>query len=89
MTAPRYQDVPGSAIPEVIEDDGTKARVIVGEFWGKRGPVDGVAAQPRYLDISVPPGKRKTFKVETSRHAFAYVFAGSGTFASRHSRPAC
>ena len=82
MTAPRYQDVPGSAIPEVIEDDGTKARVIVGEFWGKRGPVDGVAAQPRYLDISVPPGKRKTFKVETSRHAFAYVFAGSGTFAS-------
>jgi redox-sensitive bicupin YhaK (pirin superfamily) len=81
MTAPRYQDVPGSAIPEVVEDDGTKARVIVGEFWGKQGPVDGVAAQPRYLDISVPPGKRKTFKVETSRHAFAYVFAGSGTFA--------
>jgi redox-sensitive bicupin YhaK (pirin superfamily) len=80
MTAPRYQDVPGSAIPEVVEDDGTKARVIVGEFWGKQGPVDGVAAQPRYLDISVPPGKRKTFKVETSRHAFAYVFAGSGTF---------
>ncbi|MGZ3411144.1 MAG: pirin family protein [Xanthobacteraceae bacterium] len=80
MTGPRYRDVPGSAIPEVIEDDGTKARIIVGEFWGKRGPVDGVAAQPRYLDISVPPGKRKTFKVETSRHAFAYVFAGSGIF---------
>jgi redox-sensitive bicupin YhaK (pirin superfamily) len=81
MTAPRYQDVPGTAIPEVTEDDGTKARIIVGDFWGKQGPVDGVAAQPRYIDISVPPGKRKTFKIETSRHAFAYVFAGSGTFA--------
>jgi quercetin 2,3-dioxygenase len=42
--------------------------------------VDGVAADPRYLDISVPPGRRKAFAVEAGRHAFAYVFAGSGTF---------
>ena len=81
MTAPRYQDVQGKDIPEVIDDDGTKTRVIVGEFWGKRGPVDGIAADPQYLDISVPPGVRKTFKVDTYRRAFAYVFAGSGAFA--------
>ena len=56
-------------------------RVVCGEFWGKRGPVDGIAADPRYLDVSVPPGRRKTLPVETERHAFAYVFAGSGTFA--------
>jgi len=80
MTAPRYQDIPGSAVPEVIDDDGTRARIIVGKFWGKRGAVDGVAADPRYLDISVPPGKRKTLRVETDRHAFAYVFEGSGSF---------
>ena len=60
MTDPRYQDIPASAIPEVTDDDGTRVRVICGEFWGKRGPVEGVAADPRYLDISVPPGKRKT-----------------------------
>jgi redox-sensitive bicupin YhaK (pirin superfamily) len=80
MTAPRYQDIPGAEIPEVVDDDGTRVRIICGEFWGKRGPVDGVAADPRYLDISVPPGRRKTFTVEASRQAFAYVFAGSGTF---------
>jgi redox-sensitive bicupin YhaK (pirin superfamily) len=80
MTDPRYQDIPSSAIPEVTEDDGSKARVICGEFWGKKGPVDGVAAEPRYVDISVPPGKRKRIKVETTRNAFAYVFAGAGTF---------
>jgi quercetin 2,3-dioxygenase len=80
MTAPRYQDIPGGEIPEVIDDDGIRVRIICGEFWGKRGPVDGVAADPRYLDISVPPGRRKTFAVEASRQAFAYVFAGSGTF---------
>jgi hypothetical protein len=64
----------------VTEDDGTRARIIVGEFWGKKGPVEGVAADPRYVDISVPPGKRKRIQVETTRNAFAYVFAGSGTF---------
>ncbi|MGD0903676.1 MAG: pirin family protein [Terracidiphilus sp.] len=80
MTSPRYQDIPASAIPEVTEDDGTKSRIVVGEFWGKKGPVEGVAADPRYVDISVPPGKRKRIQVETTRNAFAYVFAGSGAF---------
>jgi quercetin 2,3-dioxygenase len=80
MTSPRYQDIPGKAIPEVVDDDGTRVRVICGEFWGRRGPVDGTAAEPRYLDIWVPPGRRKSLAVETYRHAFAYVFEGSGTF---------
>jgi len=80
MTDPRYQDIPSSAIPEITDDDGTSVRVICGEFWGKKGPVEGVAADPNYLDVSVPPGQRKRLKVETTRNAFAYVFAGSGTF---------
>jgi redox-sensitive bicupin YhaK (pirin superfamily) len=80
MTAPRYQEVTSKDIPEIVDDDGTRVKVVVGSFWGKRGPVDGIAADPTYLDISVPPGRRKTLPVETTRHAFAYVFAGSGTF---------
>jgi redox-sensitive bicupin YhaK (pirin superfamily) len=80
MTTPRYQDVAGKDIPEVVDDDGTRVRVVCGNFWGTSGPVDGIAADPIYLDVSVPPGRRKTLPVETTRHAFAYVFAGSGTF---------
>ena len=80
MTDPRYQDVPSSAIPEVTDDDGTRVRVVCGEFWGKKGPVKGVAADPNYLDISVAPNRQKRLEVETTRNAFAYVFAGSGTF---------
>jgi redox-sensitive bicupin YhaK (pirin superfamily) len=80
MTAPRYQDVVAKDIPEAVDDDGTRVRVICGDFWGKKGPIEGVAADPRYVDISVPPGRRKRLAVDTSRHAFAYVFAGSGTF---------
>jgi len=80
MTAPRYQDVQARDIPEVVDDDGTKVRVICGSFWGKTGPIDGVAADPRYLDVSVPPGTSRRLAVETPHHAFAYVFAGSGRF---------
>jgi redox-sensitive bicupin YhaK (pirin superfamily) len=80
MTAPRYQDISAADIPEVIEDDGTRARIIIGDFWGKSGPVEGVAADPRYLDISVPPGKTKRIPVDRANNAFAYVFAGSGAF---------
>jgi redox-sensitive bicupin YhaK (pirin superfamily) len=80
MTAPRYQEVKADAIPEIKDDDGTYVRVVCGNFWGKSGPVDGIAADPIYLDVSVPPGRRKTLPVGTTRHAFAYVFAGSGKF---------
>jgi redox-sensitive bicupin YhaK (pirin superfamily) len=80
MTAPRYQDVSARDIPAITDDDGTHVRVVCGKFWGRRGPVEGIAADPSYLDISVPPNTRKTLPVEVARHAFAYVFAGSGTF---------
>lgn len=80
MTTPRYQDVSSGDIPEIVDDDGTAVRVICGDFWGETGPVDGIAADPRYLDVWVPPGHRKTLPVETSRHAFAYVFEGTGRF---------
>lgn len=80
MTQPRYQDVTSGDIPEIIDDDGTTVRVIVGSFWGKTGPVDGIATDPQYLDISVPAGIKKTFKVDTHRSAFAYVFEGKGNF---------
>ena len=82
MTAPRYQDIKAPEIPEIVDDDGTRVRVVCGEFWGRRGPVEGVAADPRYLDVWVPPRRRKTLPVEIGRHAFAYVFEGSGMFGS-------
>ena len=85
MTAPRYQDIRGTDIPEVVDDDGTRVKVITGAFWGKRGPVDGIAADPQYLDVTVPAGVKKTFRIDTYRRAFAYVFEGAGAFADASS----
>jgi redox-sensitive bicupin YhaK (pirin superfamily) len=82
MTPPRYQEVKVGDIPIATDDDGTSARVICGTLWGKKGPVTEVAIDPIYLDITIPAGKRKTLPIETTRNAFAYVFAGSGKFSN-------
>src|SRR5215471_5385405 len=75
MTEPRYQDIQSKDVPVVTDDDGTSVRIVCGSFWGTRGPVDGIASDPIYIDVSVPAGTRKTLPVETTRNAFAYVFA--------------
>ena len=80
MTAPRYQDIQGGDVPVIIDDDGTAVRVITGNFWGKAGPVDGIAADPLYLDVSIPPNTRRTLPIDTYLNTFAYVFAGAALF---------
>jgi redox-sensitive bicupin YhaK (pirin superfamily) len=80
MTAPRYQDINATDIPQITDDDGTIARVITGNFWGQSGPVDGIATDPQYLDITMLPDARRSFKIDTYRRAFAYIFEGSGRF---------
>jgi redox-sensitive bicupin YhaK (pirin superfamily) len=80
LTPPRYQGVTADEIPVVTDDDGTQVRIVCGSFWGKKGPVEGVAADPIYLDVAVPPGQRKTLPIEGTRNAFAYVFSGDGKF---------
>ncbi|MGE0406462.1 MAG: pirin family protein [Candidatus Korobacteraceae bacterium] len=80
MAPPRYQEVKQGEIPVIKDDDGTEVRVVCGSFWGARGPVEGIATDPIYVDVTVPPGKRRTLPVETTRQAFAYVFAGDGKF---------
>ncbi len=80
MTSPRYQDIDGSDVPEVVDDDGTRVKIITGHFWGKTGPVEGIAADPLYLDVSMAPNTQKRLTVDTYASTFAYIFAGSGTF---------
>ena len=75
MTAPRYQEVKSPDIPLIKDDDGTGVRIVCGTFWGKKGPVDGIAADPIYLDVSVPPGaKDASDRDDTSR--FRLCFRG-------------
>ena len=80
MIDPRYQDIRSEEIPDITDDDGTKVRIIAGQFWGETGPVIGIATNPRYLDVEVPPHTTRSLGMNLDHHAFAYVFEGSGEF---------
>ena len=82
MTAPRYQNITSDQIPEIQLDDGVIIRVIAGEFDGARGPVKEIAADPIYLDISVPTDTAYSQAVASDHAAIAYVFEGEGVFGS-------
>jgi quercetin 2,3-dioxygenase len=80
MTAPRYQEVKAADIPQLQEPDGVQVRIVCGDFGGVKGPVSSIAADPVYLDVFVPSGRKKEIPLEPGRNAFAYVFEGAGKF---------
>jgi len=80
MTAPRYQDVPPDKVPTVALADGASARVLVGEAGGVSGPVNGVATQPLYLDVTMAPRGRLSHGLPAGHSAFAYVYDGRARF---------
>jgi len=79
MTAPRYQDIPPEKIPEVELSAGVRARVIAGEAGGVRGPVEGIATRPLYLDVRMGAGARVSLDVAAGHNAFVYVYEGRVT----------
>ena len=80
MTTPRYQDIKSKEIRILEEDDGSKIKVIAGNFKGIKGPVDNISADPHYFDIFVPARMSKRFPFDTYRQGFAYIFEGNARF---------
>lgn len=81
MSAPKYQEFNASAIPEV-ERNGVKVRVVAGEFFGVRGPVTEIAAEPLYAEVLIQPGVEFCQAVPQDHTVVAYVFEGRGRFAN-------
>ena len=79
MIAPRYQDIAPERIPEAKLADGVTARVIAGEVGGVRGPVEGIATEPLYLDVQVPADAAVELPLTAGHNAFAYVYDGRAT----------
>jgi hypothetical protein len=78
MTQPRYQEVLSASIPEVERLAGIRIRVIAGKVNGVVGAVTQIAADPTYLDVSVPAGATFSQPVPRGHAAFVYIFGGEG-----------
>jgi redox-sensitive bicupin YhaK (pirin superfamily) len=79
MMDPRYQEIPGNAIP-VIRGGGAEVRVIAGAHGVVRGPVTGIVAEPTFLDVALWPDEAFEHPTPTHRMDFAYVFGGTVAF---------
>ena len=76
MALPRYQDIAPERIPEVDLGNGVRARVVAGRLGDAEGPVRGVATEPQYFDIALPPGTTAEVALAPEHRAFAYAFEG-------------
>ncbi len=84
MCRPRYQGVLAGEIPAAPLAGGGSARVIAGAVEGLgglvQGPVQEIAADPTYLDVSLPAGSQATLPAPSGHTTLAYLFAGSASF---------
>jgi redox-sensitive bicupin YhaK (pirin superfamily) len=83
MIEPRYQDIAPERIELVRPAPGIEIRVIAGVFGQTRGPVQGVATEPLYLDIALAQGSSLNVPVPAGLAAFAYVFEGQARLGAR------
>ena len=84
MTPPRYRDVTNEQIPQVVLENGTTIRIICGEAYGKRGPVEDIFIDPSYLDIQISAGQVFKHPTPLGHTVFAYVIEGQGLFESEN-----
>jgi redox-sensitive bicupin YhaK (pirin superfamily) len=85
MSAPRYQNIHASEIPEIKRENGATVRVIAGTVDGVAGPISGIAAEPTYLDVALASGGTFVQPIQRGHSAFAYVFEGEARLGAEDS----
>ena len=80
MTPPRYQEVKTNDIPLITDDDGTGFASSAEIFGASGGPWMELPPILYIWTCRSLPDDGRALPIETTRHAFAYVFAGSGKF---------
>ena len=76
MTDPRYQNLEPEEVPELVQEDGVKVRIIAGEVAGVKGAVSEIYIEPMYLDVALPAGTAFAQPVPEGHTAFVYVADG-------------
>ena len=84
MSPPRYRNITADQIPELRLENGVVIKIICGQIGQTNGPVNGIAIDPTYLDISIPAGSSSTHHLTKGYTAFAYIIAGKGVFCHQH-----
>tara|TARA_A100001015_G_C15039102_1_gene738343 strand:+ start:1911 stop:2744 length:834 start_codon:yes stop_codon:yes gene_type:complete len=75
MTPPAYQEFEQSSFP-IVEKNGTKVKILVGNYQGKVGPINDQYTNVSYFDVTLE--EDKIFEISTSEdeNTFIFVFEG-------------
>src|SRR5215213_8074215 len=77
MIDPRYQEIPGSRLPEARSADGkAHVRVLAGEALGARAVIE-TRTPIAYHDWTLQPGARLDVPLPVGFAAYVYVFEGT------------
>jgi len=76
LMAPRYQDIPPTAIPALTPAPGVRLRVIAGAVDGAVGPVQEVDAEPVYVDVELAAHTSHRLRLPPAHTAFVYCYEG-------------
>ncbi len=74
-------------MPEISLGEAGTARVVAGEVLGAKGPVQGIATEPLYLDVRLEPNAGAELPLPQGHHAFAYAYTGEARFGAPDPEP--
>jgi redox-sensitive bicupin YhaK (pirin superfamily) len=75
--APRSFHLDAEQVPEA-HHAGARLRVLAGEAFGVRSPLDELLTPVTLLDLTMPPGATLHLPVPLAHHAWALVIGGGG-----------
>ena len=79
MSPPRYQEIKADEIPVAEPAPGARVKVVAGDVFGVRGPVE-THSPIVYLHVTLEPGAAIDLPIPDGERAMAYVIAGTGVF---------
>ena len=77
---PAYRAAHNHEVPVITTAEGATVRIVAGAFAGSVGPLTGIAANPTYLQVTLPAGASIDLPAPDSDTAFAYVYRGEAVF---------
>ena len=75
MSTPAYQEFTPEAIP-AVKPDGSRVRILCGEYQGQHGPINDPFTHVQYLDVTLDENKTFNHTLAANMQAFLYVFEG-------------
>ncbi len=75
LSAPDYQELSADDFP-VIEDTGSRVKLLVGNFAGQQAPITDTQTQVRYLDITLKPGAEIALPLQPGHNGFLFAAQG-------------